>query len=156
MLRHLNCNCQETDMSLMDQLSLCLLPPPFCVQSKISSIRQLSRTDLHQGWWESSSHVAEVPNTPSITGDILHLMSAGTQMKYYCVRQKACPLSNIIRVFNELNYTWSGTPNNKDKPAQTVGISAHTKVHAFFFFSVYRNVFFFRGINMVPPSLLHL
>lgn len=49
MLRHLNSDCQETDTLLMDQLSLCLLPPPFCVSpSNISAIRQLSRADARR------------------------------------------------------------------------------------------------------------
>lgn len=138
----------------MEQLSLCLLPPPFCVQSNISSIRQLSRTDLHQDWWESSCHIAGVPNKPSITGNILHLMGTGAWMKYYCVIQKACPLSYIITVFNELNYKWSETPNNKSKPAQTVGLSANTEVYSFFFLCLHKCISFQKHY-VVPPSLLH-
>lgn len=114
----------------MDQLSLCLLPPPFCVQSNISSVRQLIWTDVHRGCRDSSSrHFTGVPNTLPMTWNLLHPTAAGVDEILLCYI-KTCPLSCIITAFNELNYKWSGTPSNK----QTVRPNANTGKQSCFFF----------------------
>lgn len=125
MLRHLNRDCQETDMLLMDQLSLCLLPPPFCAAYPTSLLSAswagLTCTMTN---WDSGSHITGFVNTPSISHKIISFV--GVEVISWNIAERflkqVCPLSCIISAFNELNYRWSRPPSSKSELSKSCWI----------------------------------